>query len=337
MKILIKPQLDYPVGSNCLSGVHDYIDQIWDSHVLQSFRELGHEVYFIQKKAIEGYSVDSLEGCDLLLFYEITSFYQDKEYSLNLLRNFEGKKALYIPTFTSDYPEITSQFDYIFNADTPLNLSKWRNFHPDALVIDIAWHCPRPEFLDNDFTNPYSDSGFKSVYFGIVNEDYLDILMRLTQDGEQIYFGGVFRAKDGSWPRRIPQSKIDKFSPNLHMVTNGDFECGTQFRWIRHANLGLVFYPVNYPASLNHKIVEYLTCGTRCLIEYPSPNAYRAAMLNAGRTFPFRNYEELYHAIQEEKKVIYDKAWLRLAARKMFDMKQVCQHIIDAIKDENEP
>lgn len=332
MKILIKPQLDYPVGSNYLKGKHDYIDQIWDIQLFKTFQELGHEVKFIQKNKIEPYSTSDFDNYDLLLFYEITSFYQDQEYSIHLLKNFKGIKTLYIPTYTATYPEITEQFHYIFNADSPLNIPKWRKFHPHVNIAHIGWHSPRVEFLDNDIENPYTDKEFKLVYFGIVNELYLETLMQLAEDGEQIYFGGVFRAKDHTWPRQIPQELIKKFSPNLHMVTNGDFECGTQFKWIRHANLGLVFYPVNYPAAVNHKIVEYLTCGTRCLIEEPSPNAYRALRLNAGRTFKFRNYDQLYKLIQEEKKIKYNKDNLRLVARDSFDMKKVCAQIIQRIK-----
>jgi hypothetical protein len=332
MKILIKPQLDYPVGSNCLVGKHDYIDQIWDIQLLNTFRELGYETHFIQKKAIDDISVTSTDNADLLLFYEITSFYQDQEYSLKLLNSFQGKKAIYIPTFVPNYQDIFSKFNYIFNADSPNNTAKWLDAYKMTNVLDIVWHCPHSSFLDYDTSNPYTDNKFKIVYFGIVNEVYLEILNRLATDGEQVYFGGVFRNKANEWIRKIPQNLINTFSTNLHMVANGDFECGTQYKWIHNANLGIVFYPVNYSAALSHKLVEYLTCGTRCLVESPCPNYFRVQELNAGKQFGFRNYNELYTLIQEEKKIVYNKQILRSSARALFDMKNVCKKIIESIR-----
>ena len=331
MNILIKPQLDYPVMSNSLPGVHDYIDQLWSMHLLQSFRELGHNTYFIQKKQIEPYSISDTEGYNVLIFDEITSFYQDKVYSISLLKSFKGIKVLYIPTFTSDYPEITSLFDYIFVADSPLNIIKWSQFHPHVKALPITWHSPRNEFLDNDISYPYKTDKFKIVYFGIVRDAYLNVMMRLAEDGEQVYFGGMYYTPDNVWTKAIPQEKIDKFSPNLHMVSNGTFECGSQYKWMKYAELGLVFYPINFYGAVSHKIVEYLCCGTRCLIEEPCPNAFRATQLNGGKVYPYRDYDALYQLIQNEKKLKYNKNELQNEARATFDIKSVCQTIINSL------
>lgn len=331
MNILIKPALDYPVFSNSLSGVHDYIDQLFGMHILKTFRELGHNTYFIQKKQIEPYSVSDITGYDLLLFDEITSFYQDKEYSINLLKSFKGIKVLYIPTFTYNYPEITSLFDYIFVADSPLNIPKWEQFHPHVKILPITWHAPLSEFLDNDLSNPFTSDSFKIVYFGIVRDIYLDTMIQLAKDGENVYFAGMYYSKDNEWLRAIPQEKIDTFPSTLHMITNGTFECGSQFKWIRHANLGLVFYPANWAGAVSHKVVEYLTCGTRCLIESPCPNAFRALELKAGKVYPYKDYNKLYKLIQEEKQQTYNKEDLKIKAREMFDMKKVCQTIVNSI------
>jgi len=331
MNILIKPQLDYPVGSNSLPGKHDYVDQIWGAHLLQTFRELRHNAYFIQKNQIEPYSVSNIDGYDVLIFDEITSFYQDKEYSISLLKSFKGIKVLYIPTFTPDYPEITSLFDYIFVADSHLNILKWEQFHSHVKILPIIWHAPLSEFIDNDLTNPYTDTLFKIVYFGIVRDVYLNTMIRLANDGEQVYFGGMYYSKENKWINTIPQDRIDSFPSNLHMVTNGTFECGTQYRWMRYANLGLVFYPANWPGAVSHKIVEYLCCGTRCLIEEPCPNAYRAVQLDGGIVFPFRDYDSLYKAIQQEKMLFYNKNELQKLARDTFSMKNVCQTIVESI------
>ena len=331
MNILIKPQLDYPVRSNSLPGVHDYIDQLWSMHLLLSFRELGYQTSFIQKEQIEPYSVSDTNGYNILIFDEITSFYQDKEYSISLLKAFKGLKVLYIPTFTPDYPEITSLFDFIFVADSPLNIPKWEQFHSHVKILPIIWHSPLSEFLDNNLTCPYQSDEFKIVYFGIVRDAYLDVMMRLANDGEQVYFGGMYYTPENVWTKSVPQEKIERFSPNLHMVSNGTFECGSQFKWIKYADLGLVFYPINWSGAVSHKIVEYLCCGTRCLIEEPCPNAFRAIQINGGKSYPFRNYETLYNLIQEEKKLDYNKCELQNIARETFDIKNVCKTIVSSI------
>jgi hypothetical protein len=332
MKILLKAsQATYDKYTDP-NFIPRYVDCVYDIMLKQTFEELGHQVAFIGENPAPNIIQDH-SGYDMLFFHELPSFIYTREYSLKLLREFKGKKVLYIPTFLSnDYPEIVAEFDYVFVADSTYNVLRWRQEYPNKKILPITWHCPRYEWLDKDLNNPYPDRSFKTVYFGIIIDSYLDILKKLAESGEQIYCGGMYFS-DKAVNYRFKQEDLDALPPNLHMVFNGTFNFGEQFQWIRHANLGLAFTNAKHIGCVKHKLVEYMCLGTRALTDETTCNGFTLLDLQAGFVFPWHNVEFIKKFIEYEKQNPYDKSKLQNMARKVFDIKLVCANIVKGLND----
>ncbi len=333
MKILIKANKGTYNQFQDANFTPYHVCSVWNHQLRDTFRELGHEVNFIGNEELANEIITDYVGYDVLFFHQLPSFIGDVEFSISLLKNFRGKKVLYIPTYISDdYKELIELFDYILVAGSLYNVLRWRVLYLDKVILPVSWHSPRFECIDVDLANPYKDDSFKVVYFGIITERYLDILKRLAADGEQVYIGGIYAKKGEDYTRFFIEEEVKEFPENLKLITpNGVFVFGAQFHWIRYADLGLAFTDNKVIGCLRHKIVEYLCCGIKVLAEETIAIAYRVLELHAGFVFPYDNYDILYKLVQYEKQNRYDKEKLKAKARGIFDMHAVCNQILEAV------
>lgn len=339
MKILIKAYYEtYGVATRRANGLPDkicYVSAYWNYMLRDIMRRLGHQVEFIGERAVSGEIITDHRGYDMLLFHEIESFSNDPDYSLRLLTEFKGIKCFYVPTVHGQHRQIVERFDIIFPADVPDYVYRWKTIFPAGKKICLLpWHAPERELtmtnVENFRMDP--DDKFKIIYCGVVLERYLDMLMHLADRGETIYVGGTFDKRGDPYIREFTPKEISSLHPNIKLLSeSGMFNFGDQFKYLRQADLGLVFYPINWSGCLKHKLTEYLVCGLPVAVESPCPNGFRVAEMDAGRMFDFDNFEQIYEIVQAEKHTRRDRKAIEEKAWTAFDPEIVCRRLIEEV------
>ena len=328
MKILIKSH-NNTIGilktgniGNHISGYHNFLHRdIW--------RKQGHQVKFIGEKLIP----DNWQDYDVLFFRGYHSFRDEWDFSMKILREFKGKKILYLEGGTEK--NIGDYFDTVFIPEVPVHLEKWKKEYPNLDVRPIAWTCPEFKLLDN-VTNPYPDKKFRLIYTGIYNDRHLNLIRKLAEKGEHIVLGGIYY--DGKVLKGLTDEDVKNLlHPNIQLLNDtplnkagkGIFTFGNQFAYLKHADCALGFYPYNmHNGSLSSKLTEFLCCGLPVVCDTPMPNGYRVLQYNAGLFIMWDDFDSLYNQIQEIKKLNYDKKQIMDKAKFFHNPDKICIEIL---------
>jgi hypothetical protein len=335
MKILIKANQNTYSHLKNPDAIFSHVAGTWNFQLKKTFEELGHFVNFIGKEECQGV-ISNWNGYDLLFFHQLTSFRQDKAYSLFLLNQFKGIKILYMPcALDINDKEIIDCFDYIFVAGAYINYYDSKHRFPNKNIYMANWQAPRFDIIDKDKKSPYENKdSFKIIYTGIIIDKFLKIFKRLADMGEHMYIGGSFCHAGEQTVRPFTQSEIDNFPSNLHLISpNGIFDFGKQFPYLYHAQLGLVLQESRYVGAIRHKLVENLVCGLRSCVEESTSNASWVYKLDGGNVFAYDNFEDLYYLVQREKSTWKDKNKNKLKnmARSIFSQHKIYEDIFKKV------
>jgi len=342
MRILIKASIE---TKNVIkrNGYYWHSACYYPFSFYKTFKELGHEVKFYGDTALKN-TIDGVEyeiitdytGYDMMFWRGLESFVFDKEFALLTAKNFKGIKCISLGT-NSRYP-ILNHFDYMMPTEDERFVEFYQKNFTNLKVFKIPLASPCFDFVDKDDSNPYPDDKFKIVYTGIIHGRYLSYLNKMAEKGEQIYLGGTYypRAERlaGTGVRPFNEEEIKSLlHPNINLIThNGRFNYGHQFKYLKHANVGLVFYPAPKPLSLSCKITDYLVCGLPVVAEDTVPNAKRITDINAGQIVKWSNFNAMYDAIKREQDMKRDKSVIKQKAREIFNIKDNCKLIIEGLK-----
>lgn len=301
------------------------------------FRHLGYKCDFLGEKAIDNEIVTNYNDYDMILFWGLESFLFDKEYSTEILTKFKGQKCLYITAKINN--DIIKLFDYIFPCEIFQYKAFYENTYPKATVRLVNFAAPLYDFIDKETTNPFQDDKFKVIYTGIITGRAKNLLNQLADKGINLYVGGIYAPPDGTSCRHISDDEMkNEFNQNINWLTkNGNFSYGLHFKYLKHANVGLNFYPVpNLPSlPINSKIIDYLVCGLPIISENVAPNNFRIKDLDAGYVVNWNSIEQLYEAIKKTEARKFTKPErenISTIARQIFSPLKVGQQIIEAIK-----
>lgn len=334
MKILIKSNQNTYMHLKNEDAIFSHVAGTWNFQLKKTFTELGHKVDFIGKEAYKEV-ISNWHGYDLLFFHQLTSFRQDKEYSLMLLNRFNGIKVLYMPcALDLGDADIINCFDFIFVAGAYINYYNSKKRFPNKTIIQTNWQSPRFDIIDKNLKTPYENDWFKIIYCGIIIDKFLKIFKRLADCGEHMYIGGTYYKADEKIVRSFTPYEIENFPSNLHVISpTGSFAFGYQFPYFHHATLGLVLQESRYIGAIRHKLVEYLVCGLRTLVEESTSNASTVSKLDGGAIFNYDNFEDLYYLVQREKQTWKDKdrKKLKMMARSLFSQHKIYQDIFDTV------
>lgn len=298
------------------------------------FTKLGHNVKFYGKTILDSDITNNFEGYDCIIFWGLESFIADKEFSEQILKNFKGKKILYITAQVTD--EIIKHFNYIFATEMEFYKDSYNKNFPNIKTYIIPFCAPLYDFVDKNIKNPYIEKKFKIIYTGIITDRYLRILNNLAQHGENIYIGGIYK-KDGEIYCRhfkpeeiktIIHKKIKLITPEVNFIY------GYHFNYLKYASVGLNFFPCPEGKSrpINSKIIDYLICGLPIISEEFAPNNYRITDLKAGIIVKWNDFNSLLKAIEKEKKTTRDRQSIQKEARKIFNALEIGKQIINIIK-----
>ncbi len=319
MKILIK----------CLNSTYHllkikkYPNHIGGYHVFNHFRtwkKLGHQVEFIGEKL----TPNDWQNYDVLFFRGFNSFRNEAEFAIKILKEFKGKKILYLEG--GDEGDIGQYFDTVFIPELPIILEKWKTKYPNKDIRPIAWTSPEFELMDTG-DNPYPDKKFRIIFTGIFNNRYLNNFRDLAKLGENIVLGGIYY--DGKICRRFTKEEMKSLPPNIQVIGSGGiFTFGTHFPYLRYADLAICFYPYKKPGALSSKLVEYLCCGIPVVGEDTVPNKNRILQYKAGLICKWNNFDSLYQTIYSAKCQSWDRQLIQDKARYFHNPDKICEEIL---------
>ncbi len=320
MRILIKCHsgtyalMDKGGKGNHIGSYHNFLHyNVW--------KKQGHQVEFIGEELIP----DNWQDYDILFFRGYNSFRQEYDFSVKILKEFKGKKILYIEG--GDEKNIGQLFDTVFVPELSVNVEKWKVKYPKKDVRPIAWTSPEFDLIDKG-DNPYPDKKFRIIYTGIFTNRFLDNLKELAKRGEYIALGGIYY--DGKICRHFTVEEMKGLHPNIQIIgkQNGIFTFGEQFPYLRYADLAICFYAYPKPGGLSSKLTEYLVCGLPVVCEHSTPNSERVIQYDAGLIVDWNNLEMLYNAIQHIKATKYDKQQIQNKARYFHNPEKICKEIL---------
>lgn len=312
---------------NHISSYHNFLHyDIW--------KEQGHDVKFYGQKikipSLEKYGqffTENYNGYDMIFFRGYNSFIP-KEFAVETLKNFKGKKILYLEG--GDKYNIGQYFDIIFIPEIPEIYKKWKEKFPNKDIRYIAWTCPRFSLLDKNEHNPYKDDKFRIIYMGTLFDRYVNILKKLAEKGENIVIGGMYHG--GKFFRDFTTEELNSFPENIEIINKGIFVFGSNFNYLKHADLGINFYPQLKPGCLSSKITEYLCCGLPIITECSASNAYRVNQCKAGSLVKWNNFNEIYEAVIKEKEIKRDKLKIKTEARQIHNPENICKKITKIVE-----
>ena len=342
MKILIKASIE---TKNVISrkGYYWHAANYFPFSFYKTFKELGHDVKFYGDKLMKT-TIDEVEyeiindytGYEMMFWRGLESFVFDKKFANETAKGFKGIKCISLGTKT--HHPILNNFDYIMPTEADYFIEFYKSNFPNLKVVKIPLASPCFDFVDKDISNPYKSDEFKIIYTGIIHGRYLSYLNKMARKGEHIYLGGTYypRAERiaGTGIRPFTEEEIKTiFDPNLKLISpNGRFNYGYHFRYLKHADVGLVFYPASTPQSLSCKINDYLVCGLPTIAEDTIPNAKRITQLNAGQIVKWSNFDAMYDAVKREQDLKRDRNKIQEDARGIFNIENNCKLIIESIK-----
>ena len=298
------------------------------------FRRLGHECNFLGATEVPNEIITNYKDYDVLFFWGLESFLFDLNYSTSVLQNCTGKKILYITTQTKY--DIFKYFDYIFPTEIQEYVSFYQTKYPQSKVQLIPFASPMFDLIDKETDNPYNDLNKKVIYTGIVTGRYINVLNYLVEHGINLYVGGIYATPDAKGCRAFTEQELKElFNPNIKWLSkNGNFEYGSHFKYLKHADVGLNFYPSIGLASkpINSKIIDYLVCGLPIVSEDESPNSYRLHQLNAGFTAKWFDLPQILDTVHKALNTDWNKEQIQIDARKIFNPLTIGQQILDGIK-----
>jgi len=298
------------------------------------FRQLGHECDFVGLKPHNKDIITDSTGYDVLFYWGIESFLFDLEYSTELLKNFKGKKILYI-TAQVKYP-IFQYFDYIFGAEVQGYLNFYKEQCPKSVVNVIPFASPMFDFIDKEKENPFIDNNPKVIYTGIITGRYNEILNTIAEEGINLYVGGIYAPPKEKGCRAFEGNEIkDLFSSKIKWLSSGgNFPYGSHFKYLKNASVGLNFYPwIGLKSKpINSKIIDYLVCGLPIVSDDESPNSYHINDLNAGIITKWNNLPQILHDVQTALNINWNKELIQKKARNLFNPLTVGTKILEGIK-----
>jgi len=292
-----------------------------------AFRALGHTVKFVGPQVYRDEIVQEPTDWDMIVCWGLESFVFDKEYTTNLLKNFRGKKVLYITIRCAD--PIVKLFDMIVGSE----VEAYRKFYGDKSII-LPFSGPLPELIDKDSNNPYHDkNSFRVIYTGIVTDRYLKTLNRVASAGFDLYLAGI-RLKTGETACR--EFTLAEIANDLHpcikpLSPNSSLEYGKHFRYLKHAHCGICLYPsaghTGMPAS--SKLTDYTMCGLPVVCEDASPNAFVLKVLDAGYTCKWGDEQDLLDKLIVARNTKWNRPDIMKRARFMFDSVEIARRICE--------
>lgn len=340
MKILIKATIETKMVIK-RKGFYWHSACYYPFSFYKGFKELGYEVKFYgdtsMKQVIDGIEYEIITdytGYDVMFWRGLESFVFDKPFAYKTAQKFKGIKCISLGT-KSKHP-ILNNFDYIMPTEEDDFVNFYNKEFPSLKVVKIPLASPCFDFVDKEETNPYSNNNFKIIFTGIIHSRYLNFMTKLAEKGLNIYLGGTYYpdkervAKTGVRP--FKDEEIKQLHPNIHLLTsNGRFNYGYQFKYLKHADIGLAFYPANFPFALSCKLTDYLICGLPVIAEHTIPNSKRIIELNAGQIVKWNNWNEMYSAILKEKEIKRDRLIIKKEARGIFNIHDNCNEILRGI------
>lgn len=342
MRILIKASIETKMVIK-RKGYYHHSACYYPFSFYRTFKELGHEVKFYGDTAlknvinnVEYEIITDYTGYDMMFWRGLESFVFDKKFASLTASNFKGIKCISLGT--KSHYSILNNFDYMMPTEDERFVKFYKNNFPSLKVVKIPLASPCFDFVDKDNSNPYKDDKFKIIYTGIIHGRYLDYLNKMASKGEQVYLGGTYyplkERQAGTGVRPFTELEIKTLlHPNVTLIThNGRFNYGYQFRYLKHANVGIVFYPASAPQSLSCKITDYLVCGLPVIAEDTIPNAKRITQLKAGQIVKWSDFNSMYDAIKREQDLKRDRNKIQIEARKIFNIKDNCKLILESIK-----
>lgn len=342
MKILIKASIETKMVIG-RGGYYHHSACYYPFSFYKTFKELGHDVKFYGDTALKN-TIDGVEyeiitdytGYEMMFWRGLESFVFDKKFANKTAKEFKGIKCISLGT-KSRY-DILNYFDYMMPTEDERFVEFYKKNFPNLKVVKIPLASPCFDFVDKDNSNPYKDDNFKIVYTGIIHGRYLNYLNKMAEKGEKIYLGGTYYPRKerqaGTGVRPFKEEEIKTLlHPNINLIThNGRFNYGYQFKYLKYANVGLVFYPASTPQSLSCKITDYLVCGLPVIAEDTIPNAKRITQLNAGQIVGWNDFNAMYDAVKKEQDMKRDRNNILQKARKLFNIKDNCKLIIESVK-----
>lgn len=337
MKILIKATIETKLVMQ-RKGYYWHSANYYPFSFYKAFTDLGHEVKFygdIKNKIIidnfEYEIITDYSGYDMMFWRGLESFTFDKPFSIKTAKEFPGINCISLGTMSKN--PILEHFDWMMPTENEEYVKFYKKEFKNLKVSKIPLASPCFDFVDKEKNNPFKNNDFKIIFTGIIHSRYLDFFTKLAEKGEQIYLGGTYYpdkeriAKSGVRP--FNSEEIKNLHSNIHLITqNGRFNYGHQFKYFKHANLGLALYPANRPHALSCKIPDYLICGLPVLAENTIPNANRITQLNAGQIIQWNNFNKLYEAVRVEKELNRNHNNIQTEARKLFNIKDCCNLIL---------
>lgn len=297
------------------------------------FRRLGYTAEFFGETAIAGEVVTDIKEDDILFYWGLESIVFDREWNIELLKKFQGKKVLYVTAQTLE--ETNQYFTHIIGTECDFYNAHYQKNYPHIKSSVVPFASPLYDFVDENNTNPYNDDSFKIIYTGIVTTRYLKLLNKLSEQGENIYIGGIYHDPAIRACRTFTEAETKKMFPSntKFLSPMGNFIYGNHFNYLKYADLGINFYPAkNLPSRpINSKIIDYLVCGLPIVSEGVSPNSYRIKNLNAGLLCEWNSEKDLYEKIQEAKTMKFDRANILTKAREIFNPLKIGEQIIKEI------
>lgn len=297
------------------------------------FRSLGLQCDFIGDKEIKGEIFTNYNDYDAIVFWGLESFSFDK-YSEQLLKTFKGKKILYITAQVKQ--DIIQHFDYIFCAELPDYKQFYEINYPNTIINVVPFASPMFDFMDKTTSNPYSSNNKKIIYTGIITGRYLTLLNTIADLPYDLYVGGIYAPPDGTGCRPFNTQEIPSlFSSKVKFIhSNVKFPYGYHFPYLKHADLGLNFYPSTGLKSkpVNSKIIDYLCCGLPIICEDECPNSFRITNFNAGNLVKWNNINDILNGINKTLNQSFDKNTIQQDARELFNPLMVGKKMLEVIK-----
>ena len=323
MKILIKSHL----STETVIQTGKFGNHISSYHVfnhLQAWEKLGYEVHFTTV-------AHDWENYDVLFFRGYNSFRPDLKNSIKMLKEFKGKKILYLEGLDNE-TNIGQYFDVIFIPELDSHYNKWKEKYPNKDIRKITWTSTDFELIDKG-KNPYPDNKFRCIYTGIYNDRMLKTFNELAKMDENIVLGGIYY--DGKVCRGLGENEVKELSSNIQIINNntnpvcnrGLFEFGEQYPYLRYADVALNLYAYDFEGSLSSKLIDYLCCGLPVVCEDTCPNRYRVGDWD-GIIIKWNNFNELFNAIHAIKFQKLNKQEIMNKAREIHNPITICKEIL---------
>lgn len=294
------------------------------------FRRLGHQCNFIwhtQHKQI----LTTAKEYDILIYWGLESFCYDRDYATSLLKDFKGKKVLYITTESKD--EIINNFDYIIGTDVEEYKLFYQKYFPNIKYKTLAFASPLFDFVDEDQSNPYNNDYPRVVYIGLIKSRYLNILNNIATHGIPIALGGTYFSKTEQWTRAFTEYEVKNLlHPNITLFSkDGTYSYGEHWKFLKYATIGLNFSDGS--KAVNSKLVDYLVCGLPVVSENNSINAFYLNELNAGYLVNHNNFSDILFTVDKALGQKWDKNNIQFKARDKFAPIKIGQQILEFINE----